>query len=280
MNLKFSVLMSVYFKEQPKYLDLSLKSIVEDQILKPNEIILVKDGPLTKGLDEVIDKYVLKYNKLFKIISLKKNLGLGKALNIGLQQCKYDLVARMDTDDISKPERFKEEIEAFKTNPKLDIIGSWIDEFSESENKIIIKRRREVPETSQEIYDKLKKVCAFNHPTVMYKKSKVLEFGGYSQEFFLEDYYLWVRLAINGCLMYNIQKSLLYFRTNEETYRRRGGIILLKNDLVFQYKLYQLNFINMIELIINSLKYSIYRILPNKIREILQKKLYRDNIKN
>lgn len=270
--------MSVYFKEQPEYLDLSLKSITDDQILKPNEIVLVKDGPLTKELDEVIDKYILKYNELFKIVSLNKNGGLGNALNVGLQQCTYDLVARMDTDDIAKPERFEEEIEVFKTNPNLDIVGSWIDEFCEEENKIVVKRRREVPETSQEIYNKLKKICAFNHPTVMYRKTKVLGVGSYSQEFSLEDYYLWIRLAISGCLMHNIQKSLLYFRTNEETYKRRGGIKLLKNDLTFQSKLYQLNFINARELIRNSLVYGVYRILPNKIREVLQKNIYRSNI--
>lgn len=275
MDLNFSVLMSVYFKELPRYLDLSLKSITDNQILKPNEIVLVKDGPLTKELDEVIDKYALKYRNLFKVINLDKNSGLGKALNIGLQYCTYDLVARMDTDDIAKPERFKEQIGVFKKNSNLDIVGSWIDEFCEEENKIVVKRRREVPETSQEIYNKLKKICAFNHPTVMYRKTKVLGVGSYSQEFSLEDYYLWIRLAISGCLMHNIQKSLLYFRTNEATYKRRGGIKLLKNDLTFQYKLYQLDFINTREFIRNSLIYGVYRILPNKIRGALQKKLFR-----
>ena len=271
-NLKFSVLISVYYKEIPEYLELSLESIIDKQILKPNEIVLVKDGPLTKELDNVIEKYINKYPSLFKIISLEKNYGLGKALNIGLENCSYELVARMDGDDISKPERFEEQIETFKSNSNLDICGSWIDEFQMKNEKLEVQSIRKVPAKNNEIYQKLKFICAFNHPTVMYKKSKVLKAGSYLQTFALEDYYLWIRLALNKCKMYNIQKSLIYFRVTDGTAKRRGGIKLLKSDLKFQRYLLKEKFINKREYLKNVFIYGIYRIIPWKLRENLQKR--------
>lgn len=244
MDFRFSVLISVYYKEISRYLDRAFQSITDDQVLKPNEIVLVKDGPLTKELDGVIEKYQKRYPNLFKIVALEKNYGLGKALNIGLKNCTYELVARMDGDDISKPERFKKQIDIFKENPNLDILGSWIDEFIEKDEEITVRSIRKVPEKSDEIYQKLKSICAFNHPTVMYRKSKVIGVGSYLQEFILEDYYLWIRLALNRANMYNIQESLLNFRITEGTSKRRGGIKLLKSDIKFQKKLYKSGFIN------------------------------------
>lgn len=271
-NFKFSVLISVYYKEVPEYLDLSLESITDKQILKPNEIVLVKDGLLTKELDNVIEKYIKKYPNLFKIVALEKNYGLGKALNVGLKNCSNELVARMDGDDISKPERFKEQIEIFKNNSNIDICGSWIDEFQMKDKKIEIQSIRKVPKTNDEIYKKLKFVCAFNHPTVMYKKSRVIKIGSYLQTFALEDYYLWVRLALNKCKMYNIQKSLIYFRITDGTVKRRGGIKLLKSDLKFQKYLLKEEFINKREFIKNIFIYGTYRIIPWRIRKILKNK--------
>lgn len=279
MDFRFSVLISVYYKEISRYLDRALQSITDDQVLKPNEIVLVKDGPLTKELDEVIEKYQKRYPNLFKIVALEKNYGLGKALNIGLKNCTYELVARMDGDDISKPERFKKQIDIFKENPDLDILGSWIDEFIEKDGEIKIRSIRKVPETNEEIYQKLKSICAFNHPTVMYRKTKIIEVGSYSQEFALEDYYLWIRLAISGANMYNLQESLLEFRITEGTSKRRGGLKLLKSDVKFQKKLYGLDFINKRELLLNLIKYFVYRLLPNDLRGKIQKIYCRSYLK-
>ena len=279
MDFRFSVLISVYYKEISRYLDRALQSITDDQVLKPNEIVLVKDGPLTKELDEVIEKYQKRYPNLFKIVALEKNYGLGKALNIGLKNCTYELVARMDGDDISKPERFKKQIDIFKENPDLDILGSWIDEFIEKDGEIKIRSIRKVPETNEEIYQKLKSICAFNHPTVMYRKTKIIEVGSYSQEFALEDYYLWIRLAISGANMYNLQESLLEFRITEGTSKRRGGLKLLKSDVKFQKKLYGLDFINKRELLPNLIKYFVYRLLPNDLRGKIQKIYCRSYLK-
>ncbi|MGL5051637.1 MAG: glycosyltransferase [Fusobacteriaceae bacterium] len=279
MNYKFSVLISVYFKEVPEYLDLSLKSITDDQILKPDEIVLVKDGPLTEALDSVIQKYVNKYKGLFKIIALDKNQGLGKALNIGLEKCTYELVARMDGDDISKPERFLKQIEIYKNNPKLDMIGSWIDEFQIINNEFKVRSIRKVPEKNEEIYKKLKTICTFNHPTVMYKKIKVIGVGSYNQEFKLEDYYLWIRMALNKNIFFNLQESLVYFRITNDTSKRRGGIKLTLDDIKFQNKLLENRFIFKFEYFRNVIYRIVYRTLPSKVRGFFQQKIFRKEIR-
>ncbi|MFT0349328.1 glycosyltransferase, partial [Bacteroides thetaiotaomicron] len=126
----FSVLISVYNKENSLSLRQSLTSVFR-QKLPPTEVVLLKDGPLTEELDKVIAEYVMRYPEL-KIVSLPVNQGLGKALNEGLKHCSYDLVARMDTDDIAKPDRFEKQIRVFQEHPELDVVGAWIDEFEET----------------------------------------------------------------------------------------------------------------------------------------------------
>lgn len=275
MDFYFSVLMSVYIKENPKYFDRALQSITDDQILKPNQIVLVKDGPLTDELEKIIKKWSEKYKNLFKIISLEKNMGLGEALRIGIENCSYNLIARMDTDDIAKPERFQEQIKIFKNN-EVDLVGSWIDEFWEIDNKIKIQKIRKVPEKDKEIKEKLKFLNSFNHPTVMYRKNEVLKAGSYSEKYHLmEDYYLWVRMAMNSCKFYNIQKSLLFFRTTPDTYKRRGGIRFIKVDILFQTELLRSGFINIFEYLRNLFVRISFRIIPWQVRELLQKKLLR-----
>lgn len=274
MDYRFSVLMSVYIKEKPEYLEKSLQSVF-NQSLKSNEVILVKDGPLTDELENVISKFE-KIEETLKIISLEKNVGLGEALRIGVESCSYELIARMDTDDICKENRFEEQIKQFKKNPNLDMVGSWIDEFQENENKMKIISVRKTPETQEEIIKKLKKANAFNHPTIMYKKSSVLKAGNYSEEFsFLEDYYLWVRMAINNSKFYNIQNSLIYFRITPETSKRRGGIKMLKRDIKLHSKFEELKFITKLEKLNNIIVWMIYRIVPSEVRSFLQKKIIR-----
>ena len=275
MDFYFSVLMSVYIKENPKYFDRALQSITDDQILKPNQIVLVKDGPLTDELEKIIKKWSEKYKNLFKIIPLEKNMGLGEALRIGIENCSYNLIARMDTDDIAKPERFQEQIKIFKNN-EVDLVGSWIDEFWEVDNKIKVQKIRKAPEKDKEIKEKLKFLNSFNHPTVMYRKNEVLKAGSYSEKYHLmEDYYLWIRMTMNSCKFYNIQKSLLFFRTTPDTYKRRGGIRFVKADILFQKELLKIGFINIFEYLRNLFVRISFRIVPWQLREVLQKKLLR-----
>ena len=211
---KYSVLMSLYKKEHPEYLRLALDSMI-NQTVKPDEIVLVEDGPLTDELYEVVDYY----KEHLRIIVNKTNLGLGLALNEGLKVCRNELVARMDTDDISKPDRCEKQLRRFEEKPELSIVGAHIDEFVGIKENVISQRR--VPTTSAEIYEFAKKRSAFNHPTVMYRKSAVLAEGGYADLKRNQDVDLFGRMLFKGYKAENIDEALLWFRNSDELAIRR-----------------------------------------------------------
>lgn len=210
---KYSVLMSLYKKEHPEYLRLSLDSML-NQTVKPDEIVLVEDGPLTPELYAILDKYPMLHR-----VKNEKNLGLGLALNEGLKVCRNELVARMDTDDISKPDRCEKQLRRFEEKPELAIVGSHIDEFVGTPDNIISQRK--VPLTSEAIYNFAKKRSAFNHPAVMYRKSAVLAEGGYSDLKRNQDVDLFGRMLFKGYKAENIDEALLWFRSSDELAARR-----------------------------------------------------------
>jgi glycosyltransferase involved in cell wall biosynthesis len=272
MNLKFSVLLSLYIKENPFFLEQALKSIFEQTRL-PTEIILEVDGQITEELQKVVDRFKNKYHQIFKIAYLESNVGLGIALNEGLKHCSYEFVARMDTDDISKPTRFEKQIELFEKNKHLDVVGSWIDEFDGDISNITSTRI--VPEMQQEIFFYAKKRSPVNHPVVMFKKEAVMKAGGYKHFLLFEDYYLWVRMLMNGCQFYNIQESLLYFRVSSRTFKRRGGWKYAINELKFQTEIKKMGFINNHEFLKNISVRFLFRVIPNLLRAFLYTKLLR-----
>lgn len=149
----YSVLMSVYYKEQAENLREAIDSIL-NQTVKTNEFIIVKDGPLTEKLDNTIKEYVEEYPGVFKIVTLKKNMGLAKALNKGIEQCSNEIIARMDSDDISMPDRMERQLEAMEAN-RADILSGTIVEFDESVDKPTAKR--ELPEKNEQIIEFAKK---------------------------------------------------------------------------------------------------------------------------
>ena len=267
----FSVLLSLYAKESPTFLASSLDSIFH-QTLLPTEIILVKDGPLTAELDAIVSDYAVRYPVL-KVVALPQNQGLGRALNEGLKHCSYDIVARMDTDDIAKPERFEKQIAVFQKHPELDLVGAWIDEFENTPQHILSVRK--VPETSGEIYEYGKKRCPVNHPVVMFRKSAVLAAGGYQHFPLFEDYFLWVRMLKNGAKFYNIQESLLYFRTSPNMFKRRGGWKYAMDEVRFQNVMRKMKMITWGRFLMNvAIRFPV-RIMPNKLREVIYKKSLR-----
>lgn len=268
---KFSVLLSVYHKEQPSYMRLSLESIF-NQTVRPTEVVLVEDGPLTPELYELIEEYLRKYPEL-KLVKLAKNKGLGNALNEGLKHCSYELVARMDTDDICKPYRFEKQIKLFEVHPDYDVVGAWIDEFEESIDNI--NSTRVLPENSDEIYEFAKKRNPINHPVVMFRKSTVEASGGYKHFPLFEDYYLWVRMLLNGAKFYNIQESLLYFRFSPEMFMRRGGFSYACIEAKFLWHIHKLGLVGLGKTCFNILLRFITRIIPNNFRSWIYKKLLR-----
>jgi len=265
----FSVLLSIYKNEKKQYLSSALESILK-QTLLPIEIILVKDGPLTEDLEEVILEYQRKF-PIIHVVALPFNQGLGKALNEGLKYCSYELIARMDTDDIAKPDRFEKQIKIFEKYPDIDICSAWIEEFENDTNNILSIKK--LPERHQEILKYAKHRCPINHPVVMYKKQAVLKAGGYDG--FPEDYRLWIKMLMNGAKFYNIQESLLYFRFSRNMIRRRGGWKYAIADIKSQIDFYKLGLFGISTLIYNILVRITVRLTPNYIRSLIYQKLLR-----
>lgn len=273
---KYSVLISIYSKEHADWFEQSLDSIFK-QTCMPNEVVLVEDGPLTEELYAVIDKYTRLY-PIIKIIPLPQNVGLGRALNEGLKHCSYDLVARMDTDDIAKPDRFEKQLSVFRNNPDIDVCSAWIEEFADKTDNIVSIKK--VPENHWDILLYAQSRCPINHPTVMFRKSSLQAVGGYQHFPLLEDYYLWIRLLMDGAKFYNIQDSLLYFRTSSDMFDRRGGWSYLKNEIEFWRLAYRCHFVSFFRLLQNILVRIPARLCPNSWRRFLYAKLLRKQLEH
>lgn len=263
--MNFSVLISVYYNEKPEYLEDAINSIF-NQTLLPKEVILVEDGKLTDKLYITINKLKEKYHEI-KTVRLKENQGLGPALNEGLKYCSYDIVARMDSDDICMPDRFKLQIDFLKNHPDIDIVSGWIDEFYGDKENIVSTRK--TPELHLDIAKFSKMRNPINHPAAMFRKITICKIGGYRNISFLEDYDLWVRAILNGAHLYNIQQSILWFRLTDKAFLRRGGINYAKNEIKFQQNLHKIGYISIINVYCNILIRIMIRLLPNKIRKYI-----------
>lgn len=265
----FSVLMSVYQKENPNFLKLSLSSVF-NQTVKPDEVVLVEDGPLTPDLYSVIEEYKEKYPEL-KVYPFEHNRGLGRALNSGLRFCTHELVARMDTDDINVSTRFEKELAQFEMNPNLAVCSSWIEEFeSFPENVVAVKK---LPERHDQLYEFGKRRCPVNHPVSMFRKSIILENGSYLDFPLFEDYYLWVRLMVNGCEFYCIQESLLKFRRSSDMIKRRGGFRYAMTETKLLHMMYGIGYISWLQMKSNMCIRFIARIVPGRMRLWIYQKL-------
>lgn len=263
--MDFSVLLSLYYKENPSNLREALDSVFT-QTTRSNDVVLVEDGRLTEELESVVRAYEQRYDELH-VVRFEKNRGLGYALNDGLQVCKNELVARMDTDDICKPDRFERELKVFEQHPDYGMVGSWIDEFYTTPKEIVSQRR--LPETPDEVYRYGKRRCPVNHPTVMYRKREVLKAGGYQTEYFPEDYFLWCRMLHQGTKVYNIQDSLLWFRSSPDTYRRRGGWKYACDEAITQWHIFRMGYISLPIMMSNiAIRFST-RIMPNGLRRMV-----------
>jgi glycosyltransferase involved in cell wall biosynthesis len=274
-ELKYSVLMSVYKKENAKYLEESLTSIF-NQTVKPNEVVLIKDGPLSSELEYVISNFLIAYQN-FHVYSLEENKGLGYALNHGLKYCRNEVVFRMDTDDISLNNRARIQLDYLNRNPDVTVLGSYIQEFVENDKDDLYSK--EVPLNDCEIKKMLKKKNAFNHPSVVFKKSHILAVGGYIELKFNEDYFLWVRIAEKGYKLANIDEPLVKMRVSEETYSRRGGLkYFINQDSIYKY-MKKIKYISFFEYIYGFLIRFVFRvILSNKLRRLIYKRFLRKGI--
>lgn len=269
MLFPFSVLISVYYKESPKYLGEALDSVFS-QTVRANQVVLVEDGPLTPELDKLVSDYCLKFPEL-EVIPLKKNLGLGLALAEGLLRCKNELVARMDTDDIARKDRFELQLKEFEKNPSLDICGSYMSEFEGEEDNIVTKRR--VPLSDAEIKRYQKRRDGLNHVTVMFKKSSVLAAGNYQDCPLMEDTLLWVNMFKNGATALNIDDYLVNVRIGKDMYERRGGWSYYKKYKKARQRIYETGYISWWDYTYTLIVQLIVALIPNKIRGFVFKRL-------
>lgn len=268
----FSVLMSVYFKEDPDYFKSSLESVLINQTLRPKELVLICDGGLTPGLEGIIDEFKRLCPDVLKVYR-KENGGLGKALDFGLSKCSNDIVARMDTDDVAKSNRFEKQIHVFKEHPEYDVVGAWVDEFEGDVANVT--STRVLPESSGDIYEFAKKRNPINHPVVMFRKTAVEAAGGYKHFPLFEDYYLWVRMLLNGSKFYNIPESLLYFRSSPEMFKRRGGFSYACTETRYLWHIHQLGLVGLGQTCMNIPLRFLARVIPNSLRGFVYKRLLR-----
>lgn len=269
---KFSVLLSLYKSENPEYLKQALDSILGQTIL-PDEIVIVRDGPITSELEVVLKEYCNK-SDLFRIIPFSVNRGLGLALRDGVEACKYELIARMDTDDVCELDRFEKQLQYLKQNPDVALLGTAIDEFSEDINNpdsILV-----LPSKHNDIVNFAKFRNPFKHPTVFFKKSAVIASGNYRHFLWFEDYDLFVRMIKFGFVTANLPNVLVHVRANQDQFARRGGIRYAKQDFRFESYLNQIDFINIYEFYRNILIRCSVRLLPNSIRINLYKFILRN----
>lgn len=272
MYTNYSVLMSVYFKEKPDFLRQSMESIL-NQTVKTDDFILVCDGPLNEGLDAVIAVMQTKFGEVLHVVRLEKNGGLGNALNEGMKNCKNELVARMDSDDISYPDRCAKQLALFNSKPEVSICSGIVEEFSERPE--MVDAKRVLPEHHQEILDFAKSRNPFNHPCVMYKKAAVEAVGSYQDFYLLEDYYLWLRMLMAGYQGYNIQEPLLHMRAGSDMYKRRGGWKHAKTQMKLFKFMKDENFIGNAQYIKSCVIRSGSSLAPNWLRKFIFEKVLR-----
>lgn len=272
-KLRFSVAISVYKNDSAVFVNRALESITKRQTVKPDEVVLVVDGPIPSEVNEVIEKYVAEYD-CFKVIRLPENKGLGNALRLAVENSSFDLIARMDSDDVSLENRFEQQLKIFESDSTIDVVGGDISEFIGEEDSIV--GLRNVPILDEEIKEYMKTRCAMNHVSVMYKKQAVLEAGNYIDWFWNEDYYLWIRMWQKGCRFANTGTTLVNVRVGEDMYRRRGGWKYFKSEAKLQKYMRKNKLIGFGTYFMNVTKRLIVQVLlPNKLRGWVFKKFAR-----
>lgn len=271
----FSVAICVYGKDNAKWFDKALESIIVNQTVKPSEVVLVVDGPIPEEIEKVIEKYaqICRGGVLLKVIRFSENRGLGQALRVCIENCENELIARMDSDDIAVFERFELQLKRM-VSENVDICGGQIEEFISTPDEVVGKRI--VPETDSELKAYMRKRCPFNHMTVMYKKSSVMEAGNYQDWFWNEDYYLWIRMALKKNIFANLPDTLVKVRVGKDMYARRGGDRYFKSEIGIQRMMLEKGIIDRPTYLSNCAKrFILQKMMPNNVRGWVFKKFAR-----
>lgn len=262
--MNFSVLMSVYGKDNADYLNNAIASLF-NQTLVPDEVLIVQDGPISIELKGVIDNWLQQRNEI-RVLELSKNVGLAKALNAGLQECSNEYVARMDSDDVSHADRFKVQMDYLLSHPDISLLGAWYQQYDESLSKIVTERK--VPEEHNAIEKYAQHRTPINHVTIIFKKADVLAVGGYPEkDGRFEDWWLSLKLIQNGFKLQNLPSYLVDVRGGEDFIQRRGGFAYLIQEIKTMRDLRRENLISIRALVFNVCIRTMVRLVPNFLRD-------------
>lgn len=270
--MKFSVLMSVYRNDKREYVEETIKSIWDNQTLKPDEIVLMVDGPIPNELDSYVRE--LSAKDCFKVYWQEENQGLGKTMANGVVKCNYELIARMDSDDIALPDRFEKQIKFLTENPDISIVGGQISEFIDMPESIVGYRK--VPLSPDDCRAYYRDRDPLNHVTVMFRKSDIIAAGNYQHWHLDEDTFLWGRVLKNGFKIANLPDVLVNVRSGKDMYARRGGWKYFKSDTAILKWKWKNGFLGFGRYLYNYLiRFTVQVMMPNKFRGFIFKKLLR-----
>ncbi|MDH4352498.1 MAG: glycosyltransferase [Actinomycetota bacterium] len=265
----FSLLLPVYHRDNPDHLRRAFTSAVQEQTRTPDEVVLVRDGPVAEALADAIDELVADSPVPVNRIDLPANVGLGRALDAGMRACRNEVIARMDADDISLPERFARQLPLIESG--ADIVGTALIEFDDDEDVVV--GLRTPPTTESEIRSWARFHQPFNHPTVVYRRASVLAAGGYQDLPLLEDYWLFARMIQRGARVANLAEPLVKYRVGTGAYHRRGGYPLLRSELVLQGRLRRVGFVSRAQYVRNLAVRGGYRLVPAALRRPAYRRL-------
>ncbi len=272
--MKYSVLMSVYKNDDPEFLKAALLSIYEEQTKKPDEIVVVFDGPLNEGLYQVLDEFAKDKADVVRYYPQETNKGLGEALRIGSEYCTGDYIFRMDSDDISHPQRFEKQAAYVEAHPEIDVLGTDISEFDKSPDETDM-RARICPAEHKDIVQMGKKRNPMNHVTVCMKSSALKACGGYESLLLLEDYYLWLKVIAAGGILANINESLVFVRVGNGFNTKRGSKVRIKGWKVLQNFMLKHKMIKRSEAMINMIYIRVFTYCPGWLRKFAYDKILR-----
>ncbi len=268
---RFSLLLPVYAGDKADYFTEAFTSAVNLQTLKPDEVILVQDGPISVELDDAMEDAIENSPVTVLRVLLDENLGLANALTVGLTHCTYDIVARMDADDIALPNRFEVQIPRL-VDGGLDLLGAGLLEFAESTGDI--GARRTPPVGTEAIVQASRFRDPFNHPTVVYRKSAVKNAGGYRDLGLMEDYWLFARMIHKGAVVDNVPDALVMYRVGDGAYARRGGWSQLRAETALQREFLRSGFVSRRQYLRNVAIRGGYRLVPESLRKIAYRRFF------
>ena len=269
MGVPFSLLLPVYAGDRADYLHRAFTSTVNEQTLRPDEVVLVQDGPVSAEVAAEVRRLVAASPVPVRLLVLPRNVGLADALYLGLDACRYEVVARMDADDVSLPHRFERQLPVIEAG--ADLVGAGLLEIGDDE--CVVRGRRVPPAVPDLITASARLHDPFNHPTVVYRRSAVHAAGGYQPLPLMEDYWLFVRMIVTGARVANLPEPLVKYRVGPALYARRGGLRLLRSELLLQRQLRRIGFTSRVEYTRNVVVRGGYRLVPSALRRAVYERL-------